>query len=368
MNFKKMIFSALLFGASLCGTAAGQKTEIVDVFKPHWYIQAQGGLQYTLGEIRFGDLLSPNVQLSAGYNFSPIWGVRVGVNGWQSKAVFSKPLHEWKWNYVAPNADVTINLINLLGEYNANRKFDFSWFAGIGVNVGFNNDEAHDADVALSGITQKVENLSSLWDGTKARLQGRTGFIADYHFNDRWSAGLEIQANLISDHYNSKGSNNPDWYFNGLIGVKYNFKAKKTKKEVLVPMPEEKIVERVVERIVEKPVTERVVVVEPLRRDIFFSINKTNVTEKEMLKVKDIADYLKKYPKATVSIVGYADKNTGNAEINKKLSEKRAASITEILTKTHGIEASRIKSDSKGDTEQPFEGAEMNRVSICIAK
>ena len=117
MNFKKMIFSALLLGTSLCGAAEGQKTEFVDVFKPHWYLQAQAGAQYDLGELSFGDMISPNAQLSVGYNFHSVLGARLGINAWQSKAGFRYTQDSWKWNYVSPNVDLTVNLSNLLSKY-----------------------------------------------------------------------------------------------------------------------------------------------------------------------------------------------------------------------------------------------------------
>ena len=88
----------------------------------------------------------------------------------------------------------------------------------------------------------------------------------------------------------------------------------------------------------------------------------------EMKKVKDIADYLNKYPKATVKITGYADKGTGNAKINASLGERRAQAVVDALVNDFGISASRIKADSKGDTEQPFKEDVLNRVSICIAE
>ncbi len=373
MKFNKMILSGLLLGASLCANAQQQKTETVDVFNPHWYIQAQIGAQHTLGEISFGDLISPNAQLSAGYNFNPVLGVRLGVNAWESKAGWETGTqYEWKWNYVAPSADLTVNLSNLTCGYKAGRKFNVSWFAGIGANIAFGNDEAQDVNAAIGAVSLNAQNLSLLWDGTKVRVQGRTGLMADYNISDRWSVGLEVQANLINDHYNSKQAGNSDWFFNGLLGVKYNFSKTYTQKEVLVPAAPERVVERVIERVVEKPapvaaaVTEKVV--EPLRRDVFFTIRSTSITSSEMQKVKDIADYLKANPKATVEITGYADKGTGNATINKGLSEKRAQIVVDTLVKDFGISASRIKSDSKGDTVQPFEEEVLNRVSICIAK
>jgi outer membrane protein OmpA-like peptidoglycan-associated protein len=86
-----------------------------------------------------------------------------------------------------------------------------------------------------------------------------------------------------------------------------------------------------------------------------------------MKKVKDIADYLNKYPKATVKITGYADKGTGNPTINAKLAEKRVQAVAEALIKKYGIAESRITIDHKGDTEQPMEGT-ANRVTIAVAK
>ena len=41
-------------------------------FKKHAFLDLQGGAQYTLGEAKFGDLISPNVQLGIGYQFTPV--------------------------------------------------------------------------------------------------------------------------------------------------------------------------------------------------------------------------------------------------------------------------------------------------------
>ena len=53
-------------------------------FKKHAFLNLQGGAQYTLGEAKFGDLISPNVQLGLGYQFSPVFAMRLQANGWQS--------------------------------------------------------------------------------------------------------------------------------------------------------------------------------------------------------------------------------------------------------------------------------------------
>ena len=137
---KKILFAALL--AVTCFTASAQSGEkTVDVFKPHWYIQAQGGGQYSLGEISFNKLLSPNAQVAVGYNFNKVVGARLNVNGWQSKAgsELNGKTYKWKYNYIAPALDATFNLSNLFSRYNPNRVVNVGVFAGVGLNIGFND-------------------------------------------------------------------------------------------------------------------------------------------------------------------------------------------------------------------------------------
>ena len=65
-----------------------------------------------------------------------------------------------------------------------------------------------------------------------------------------------------------------------------------------------------------------------------------------------------------VSIVGYADKGTGNPEINVMYAERRAAQCKDALVNKYGCDASRISIDSKGDTVQPFAENDKNRCVI----
>jgi outer membrane protein OmpA-like peptidoglycan-associated protein len=87
-----------------------------------------------------------------------------------------------------------------------------------------------------------------------------------------------------------------------------------------------------------------------------------------MVKIEDIVEYLNKYPDARVSVTGHADKGTGNAKINAGYAEKRAEAIAKLLTCKYGISHLRICMDSKGDTVQPYEQNDLNRVTICIAE
>ena len=375
MNFKKTLLTVLV--AMGCSAAMAQQTTTETVFNPHWYVRGQIGGQYTLGEVKFGDLVSPNAQIAAGYNFTSLWGARIAVNAWQSKggSKINGTKYDWKYNYVAPMVDATLNLTNLFGSFKANRLVDLTLFAGIGANIGFNNDEAWTANgdiLAQQFPTYGEDYMQYLWDASKARFVGRAGIDVDFNVCERVAIGLELSANTLSDKYNSKKAGNSDWYFNGLIGAKVNLG--KTTKQKTVPAKVqivEKIVEKPVEKVVEKIVyRDRIVEkkAEPLRREIFFTIRATQIVKEEMAKVEEIANYLKANPNAKVVITGHADKGTGNATINKNLSEKRAKIVADTLVKKFGIAESRISYEAKGDAEQPFAENEKNRVSICIAK
>ena len=377
MKMKKAILSCLMLVAGLTASAQEQKGTTEYVFEPHWYVQVQPlGAQYTLGEIGFGDLISYNVQAAIGRQFTKLWGARFAVNAWQSKAGSKYELankqYDWSWKYVAPSIDGTLNLSNLIAGFNPNRVFNLSAFAGIGLNIGFSNDKAADANAAIkAAMTPAYEPLAYLWDGTKVRLFGQFGLNGDFKINDNWSVGLELSANTLNDKYNSKKAGNWDWYFNALAGVKYNFGKTYTTRFIPAPEPEIRYVEKIVEKIVEvpapAPAETAATAAEPLRRDIFFQIGRTVIRKSEQQKVNDVVEYLKANPEAKVNVTGYADAGTGNDRINDRLAAGRADVVVKALKKA-GISASRISYDSKGARVQPFADNDSNRVSIVIAE
>ena len=389
---KKIILSGLLFLGVLSAQAQAQQQGTTEYdFNPHWYVQLQPlGLQYTLGELDFGDLSHYNIQAAAGYNFNKVLGTRLSVNAWSSKAGIdidqsTDPTRtapktfqgEWKWNYVAPSLELTCNFSNAFFGYKHDRLFTLSGFIGVGANIAWSNDEAQDVNRSLvqwlgRGGTLTVpadQNLEYLWDGTKVNVTGRAGLMGDFRINDRFSAGIEVNANVLSDKYNSKKAGNADWYFNALAGVKMNLGPTYTTRIIPPVEPEIRYVDKIVEKIVEVPGKPQTIIkTAPLRRDIFFRINSTKIRPTETAKVADIANYLTENPEAKVVMTGYADKGTGNASINARLAAGRAEAVKNMLVKTYNIPESRITYDSKGDTVQPFSENDKNRVTICIAE
>jgi len=382
MKLKKIFMSCLILAGALNASAQEEFPKTVYDHNPYWYIQVQGGAQYTLGEIDFKDLISPNVQVAIGRQFNPVFGARLAVNAWQSKAGIEvgNKLAKWNWKYVAPGIDATFNLSNLFCGFNPNRIFNFSVFGGLGANIGWDNkkneilNEAKNLYPMLQGNS---ENVSYVWDGTKVRMFGRFGVAADFKVSDAVSLGLEVNASTLSDHYNSKKAGNWDWYFNALAGVKINLGKTYSTRTIEAPKVPEKVIEKVIERVVEKPCPQPTVAPtravaqkkeDKFRRDVFFMINGTQISKQEQNKVKEVADYMKANPNCTVEVTGYADRGTGNPKINSNLSQRRAQAVANMLQRTYGIKKDRIKVDFKGDTIQPFAKDVENRVAICIAE
>lgn len=377
MKLNKVILSGVV--ALSCVSASAQEADkTVNVFTPHWYAQAQIGGQYTLGEIGFGKLLSPNIQVGIGYNFNQVVGARFSLNTWQSKAGqnVAGNVYKWKWNYVAPMVDATFNLTNLFCEYNPDRLVEVGVFGGIGANIAWGNDEAADAkaailksDAATEALKYGATPLENLWDGTKTRFVARVGANVDFRVSDRVKLGVELSANTLSDKYNSKKAGNPDWYFNALVGVKVALGETHTTKVIPAPKPVEKIIERIIEKPAPAPApkVESKVVEENFRRDIFFPIGNTNIAKSQTTKIAEIVEYMKENPDAKITLTGYADKGTGSAAFNDKIAARRAQTVYNTLA-AKGVAKSRMIKESKGCRVQPFEENDMNRVTICIAK
>ena len=374
---KKVILSCLMLMGVLSASAQEQKGTTEYVFEPHWYIQLQGGAQYTTGEAKFGDLISPTVQGAIGYQFSKAIGARLAINAWQGKAGYQKVVTDivgdcnYKYTYFAPAIDLTFNLSNIIAGYNPNRVVSFGAFIGGGLN--FRSKASDD----VKAVKAKVENIAATstynwtpmpndYQDAATLLFGQAGLTMDVKVSEAIKIGLEANANILGDKFNYKKAGNPDSYFNLLAGVKIALGPTYSTKFIPAPEPQIEYVEKIVEKVVEAPCPEPVI--EPIRRDVFFVINKSVIRDSEEQKVKDIVDYMRQNQTAKVMVTGYADAGTGNDRINDRLAAQRADAVVKMLTQKYGIPADRISYDSKGARVQPFADNDSNRVSICIAE
>ena len=373
---KKII---LLFALALATVTTQAQTRDSVAFAPHWFVQPQVGVGYHVGEAKFSKLLSPAAQLSVGRQFSPVFGLRLGASGWEARNWQTHPVAEYKWNYVQANLDATLSLTNLIWGWDADRKWNVYALAGVGLNIAFKNDDANKlaAQNESAGIPA-LENggFEKLWDGTKLLPAGRLGAGIEYALSERIALGLEYNANVLPDKWNSKkGKNdNMDWQQNLLVGVKIALG--KTRKHITIkepapvveqpkPMVEKKKPAAVVEKkkptavvaekkptavVAEKkpePVVEKVPEMPEVK--VYFAASSSKLTPAEAEKLQPVVDYLKKYGKRNVVISGYASTD-GKKAYNQRLSERRAKAVERWLI-DNGIDAARIKAEGKGEVD-----------------
>ena len=372
MKFKTLIVSALAALATL--NVSAQETTAPEV-KPdmsYWFIGVQGGLGVTRGEGSFGDLMSPAAALSVGYRFNPYFALRLNGSGWTGKGVLPTIGEDYKYNYGQVGLDGMLDLTTVFGGVKPNR-FATLWLTGgVGYLRSFSNDEALELKNSVAA-NNRPEMLTLYWD-KRNYVTGRFGLHLDLRLCERVNFNLEGNATVLDDHFNSKDADNADWQFNILAGFCFRLgKINHPVAPVVVPEPVQPEPEPVVEpEPVAKPEPAPVIEeVKPCIQNVFFLINRYDIRPSEMTKVDEAVAYLNKYPDAKIDITGYADKNTGNATINERLSKQRVNSVYNALIQK-GIAAERINKDYKGDTVQPFANDEANyrknRVVICVAE
>ena len=385
-----MIAASLLL---LGGVASAQqsKTDETLEFRPHWSLNVQGGVAHTRGESEFSTLLSPAAQLSATYRFHHAMGVRFGFGGWQGKgaALLPEGYQGYAYQFAQLNADYILDLAGVFGGFNHKRVVSPYILAGVGAGYGFNNEQA----------APYKDQLEYYWDSKIFAPVGRAGLGIDFRLGECVSLGIEGNTNILSDKFNSKKAENVDWQFNVLAGLSFRFGkntrpsvayAEKVAAEAAAAAAAEAAAKAEAERLAaekaaaekaaaekaarekaeaerlaaEKAAAERAAKAAENSDNVFFTIGSTYIRKAEGAKLEKLAEWMNANPDFNVSLVGYADKETGTAKGNEKLSANRAKVVKERLVKL-GVAESRIMTAYKGDTVQPFAENAKNRVVIC---
>ncbi|MCH5330530.1 MAG: OmpA family protein [Alistipes sp.] len=375
---------------------------------------------------KFGSQISGAAALYAGYQFTPVAGIRFGFTGWENRSAAS--IHAlpngtdgkdnvYRWNYLGLNLDATIDLANWFGGFNHKRTVNPYIFAGVGLNEAFNNDQLVELsrnmsrDAADENGTPYYDMDKTLWEGPELFVALRMGAGVDFRLSDRVLLGLELNTNMLSDAYDSRRhSSRVDWQMNALASLRIRLAKNHTNsggaamanapvtspvtepapepepapapapKPAPAPAPKPAPQPEVQPAVtpapapVEKKEPAPVKKTEPapapkasMHTDIFFTIGSANASPAESAKIDKLAKFLKEHPKAKVSVTGYGDAATGSARRNMVVSRMRADNVAAALRRA-GIENDRIKVDAKGATVQPYSPVEKNRVAICVAE
>ena len=100
--------------------------------------------------------------------------------------------------------------------------------------------------------------------------------------------------------------------------------------------------------------------------NIYFETNSTRPTSYSVSSINFLKTYLKDNPSTTASLFGFADE-TGDAEYNRGLSERRAKMVRDILVAT-GIEESRLTYEGQGEDTSVEVGNSPARATVRRVK
>lgn len=397
---KKYLLSAIAAMAAIGVSAqesAGQVTEvytetltsIAPDARSNWFISVGAGPQIFFGDhdrqLKFGDRISPALDFSVGKWFSPFTGVRLMYSGLSAKGatqtwgdknggiyntgkeVPGKFTHDYgflcksKFNFFTLHADMMFDLTNLIGGYDAKRIYGCAPYIGVGWGHVYDSPEQNS-------------------------LIGNVGVHNMFHVCPALDINLDIRATITDDEFDGEhGRRNFDGLLSVTAGITYRFAPRGWKSRVM------KVVEfdnsavnelrrRVAELVAENEKLEKEKAGTVVQHNtvvnangnylIYFPINVSSLSNADRAQLEMVANMIKSTPSSTVfSIMGYADKATGRAEINEALSRERAMSVKEYLVKEFGIAADRLDASwSGGVGNMFFDDPALSRVVIIKEK
>lgn len=346
----------------------------------NWFIQLGAGIDVPLfeNELAVGDAKR---HITATYNgavgrwFSPYMAFRISAYG-----------GAWHWDNVSyskakfanVNFDFMWDMCNSLGGVNPDRPVSVIPFVGIGGTYVW-GIQSEGTNVYREGKSRNRQWALPVSAGIQFRfrlcrycdffLEGRASFYGDNVNGAAVDAPVDVNIQAIGGFSFNLGGVNYQAYnackdqayiaslnnqVNDLRGELATTAAALAAAEAQLPCPE-----------VTQPDCPEVASA-PLMSTVRFTINSAKISDEEMVNVYNTAEYLKNNPDVKVLIKGYADKDTGSSEYNQKLSERRAQAVYDVLTKTYGINASRLSIDAEGSSLQPYKTNDWNRIVIFV--
>lgn len=106
--------------------------------------------------------------------------------------------------------------------------------------------------------------------------------------------------------------------------------------------------------------------------NVNFASNSDVVTDANMADIEKVASFMGRYTGVAVVVEGHTD-NTGNADYNESLSQRRADAVIAVLVERFNIDASRLSAKGFGES-QPIagndtqEGRLTNRRVVAVMK
>ena len=332
-----------------------------------------------------------NFNISVGKYLNPVWGVRLQVGGlWQSLEMQDRGYEKFCKKFIETNFDGMVNVSNWLGGYNPDRVVNFSVFAGPTVNFSSAVSGTTDINTTTTTTTTTtpsyndgqisiktesntpattIKETTFESSGTKARVGATFGFDLDFNCSSTWAINLEGRFGVAPSIF-GQGS---DCYSREAtarltLGATYTFGGKNFKKRTIVKEVIKEIVKEVpVAQNMETPAQTNTATPTPIYTAVFFKIGRAELSDEGKVQIQLTAKAIKANPNAKFVLNAYADKNTGSAAFNQKLTEKRAQAVFDALV-AEGVNASQLEKVANGGVGTMFGADKLTRVTIMETK
>ena len=357
------------------------KTSFVKDGKAHWFLEVGDAATISLAgnnrDVNFTDRVSLlNPSLAIGRWSTPAFGMRLTLQGGKTFD-YARPAGLWAAatttngylrhdvTYGFAQYDFLFDLVNYFAPYKENRFFHIIPFLGVG--LGYKHE------VEAANVKDKSHRFSPLADAG-LQLKLRLARFVDFNLEGKITAS-DLRLPSQEDHVKS-GTD-----FIAQAGASLTFHLGRKAFEAITPNDEALIADlngqinalraenaELAKRPVRCPDVEIPVAdSKVIGNVIYFRLNSAVVDKNQMINVYNIAEYAKSNTE-TITLVGYADRQTGNPNYNMALSKRRAEAVANILVKKYGISRDRLKIDWKGDTVQPYAENVWNRIVLMSAE
>jgi outer membrane protein OmpA-like peptidoglycan-associated protein len=333
------------------------------------FISLGGGASMLFGDQNsdagYRDRVNWAAGLSIGKWYNPYLAYRLQLNGGQlnnfSNLFGVTGLSNQDFLYGNAHVDVMFDVTNFWAPYNEKKLVRFIPFVGFGYAIR--------PGKTVDGFAFKRSESPSI----------NLGAQIPFRLSDRIDLFLEGEYSIYNEQFNRTDvAHEEDRVFQALLGL--NFKLGRTNFEVIEPMDydllndlnsqinslraqNEELGKRP-KSCPECPKVEPVVEHrESLKNVIFFRLNSSVIDKNQEGNIFNTVEYAKKH-NLPIIVVGYADKKTGTADYNQGLSERRARAVAKRLSEQYGFPTEKISIEWKGDTQQPYEINNWNRVVI----
>ena len=352
---------------------------LLNRMRDNWFITADGGVGLIMSpwdkHLQFGKRIGAKADLFVGKWFSPLLGLRAGVDFEQLKGA------TWVGNYGALGyrgdilakdngyvfqhfndvglvGDVLFNVSNWLVGYKPNRFYNCIFYVGMSVNWVYARDGARpvsDGKWIYGGNddTDHCRNYSM-----------QTGLLNSFAITKKFDLNIDLRFDLMQEHVDGADIWYKTWneYPGILIGMTYKFGKSEWNAPVQAVCPEWKYsdpegdalvanlndanrkvsdLENQLRKCLEKKNDAMPNDGEAPLATIYFPINRTEVLGVQRNVLDAVAEVMGNENRNYL-LTGWADNYTGNDNINVRLRKGRVATVKQELTKK-GIADGRLE-------------------------